>query len=420
MKIRILIPPAAALAIAGVWLGSQRSSIRELKGETVVLREGIERARRGWSSEGDPSLAIRMKEQKGAADGEIDWKDLGAKMAEGQHGRMADMRAMMELQTSLMDLSGDELLAELAKIDALDLSKDVREALDGMLVGMLVQKEPKAVLDRYLDRLNDQQSGMSWRLSNAFKQWQKKDPAAALAWFDAEIAKGTFNSKALDGRSEGRLRFEAAVVGNLLPSDPVAAARRVEDLPEDQRKQLFQQGAFASLKEKDQQAFAELVRSTVAEDERGAAYRQTVSSLMREGEFEKVDGFISNIGATAAEREAIVSEAAKRRIQMLGREGKIDREAVDEVRMWAMAQSPDQVDVITGKSLANVWGDKSTFEDRAKIVEQLHDEGAGDDLIISFLSANSHGGDSAELSRSLAERVGDEAKRAELIQKFEQ
>jgi hypothetical protein len=174
------------------------------------------------------------------------------------------------------------------------------------------------------------------------------------------------------------------------------------------------------LKQEDHQAFAQLVRSAVAEDERGEAYRQTVSSLMRVGEFEEVDGFISDIGASDAEKEAIVSEAARHRIQTRGGEGKIDREAVDEVREWAMAQSPDQVDAITGKSLANVWGEKSTFEDRVKIVEELHAEGAGDDLIVSFLTNSQLRGESVELSRSLAERVGDEAKRAELIKKFEQ
>ncbi|MGB6219621.1 hypothetical protein [Haloferula sp.] len=420
MNVRNWIPPLVALAIAGVWLGSQRSQIRDLRSETEVIRERMKTVRAGMNFGGDSSLAMRMKEQKESADGEIDWKDLGAKMAEGQHGRMADMRAMMELQTSLMELSGDELLAELAKIDALDLSKEVREALDGLLVGMLVNKDPKAVLDRYLDRINDPQGGMTWQLSNAFKQWQEKDPEVAMAWFDAEIVKGTFDSKALDGRSASRLRFEATTVGSLLSSDPAAALKRVEGLPEDQRKQLFQQGAFSSLKEEDHQAFAQLVRSAVAEDERGEAYRQTVSSLMRVGEFEKVDGFISDIGASDAEKEAIVSEAARHRIQTLGGEGKVDREAVDEMRAWAMVQSPDQVDAITGKSLANVWGEKSTFEGRVKIVEELHAEGAGDDLIVSFLTNSQLRGESVELSRSLAERVGDEAKRAELIKKFEQ
>lgn len=414
MNVRTLIPPLIALVVAGVWLGSQRSSIRRLKVETVVLRERVEVARMGLGAGGGQSLAGRMKEQKGTDEGEIDWKDLGSKMVESESGDISGIRSMMELQTTLMGLSGEELLAEIEKIKTLDLSRDVRKALDGTLVGMLAKKDPQAALDRYLDRANEQENGMSWQLSSAFQQWQKRDPAAAMAWFDAEIAKGSFDSKTLDGRSDSRLRFEATAISSLLSDDPSDARRRIEALPEDQRKQVFNMGMFSGLKEDSHMAFADLVREVVPEDERGDAYNSAVSGLARNG-FDKVDGFIFNIEATASEKDAIVSRAVETRIQNIGWEREIDRSVVDEVRTWAASQSPEHADAITGKSLANVWGEKSSYEDRARMIEDLHSEGAEDALIIAFLSEGNGGLKSTEISRSLAGLIRDEPEREKLL-----
>ena len=417
MNLRSLIPPLTALVMGGVWLGVQGSSIRELKRETVVLREKIAMARRGWGAGSDQSLATRMKEQKGETDREIDWMSLGSKMAKGENGQLSDMRTMMELQTSLTALSGEQLLAELDKIDGLDLSREVRKALDGILVGMLAQKDPKAALDRWLDQVNDQGNGMSWQLSNAFQQWQKKDPATALAWFDAEISRGSFESKKLDGRSDARLRFAAVAIRRLLTSAPGDAQLRIEALPEDQRKQVFNAGLFSGLKEESHKAFADLVRAVVPEEERGEAFNAAVSAMARK-DFDQVDGFISNIQATTSEKEAIVAHAAQSRIQGLGWDGEVDRAGVDEVRAWAATQSPDKADAITGKSLANIWGGESSFDDRVKMIETLHAEGAGDDLIISFLSENHQAQQSSEISRTLAERIRDESQRAKLLEEI--
>ena len=130
---------------------------------------------------------------------------------------------------------------------------------------------------------------------------------------------------------------------------------------------------------------------------------------------DQVDRFISNIQATTAEKEAIVANAAQSRIQGLGWDGEVDRAGVDEVRVWAATQSPDNADAITGKALANIWGGKSSFDNRAKLIESLHAEGAGDDLIISFLSENRHAQQSSETSKALAERIRDESQRVKLL-----
>ncbi|MFC7336467.1 hypothetical protein ACFQY0_04695 [Haloferula chungangensis] len=414
MNVRFLIPPLTAMAVAGVLLGRQRSSIGELKSEMQVLQERIEMTRLSMRGGADQSLVGRLKDKKEANGSEFDWKELGSKIAQSERGNAAEMRTMLELKTTLMSLSGDELLAELAKIDALDLSKDVRNILNRVFVEMLVKKDPKAALDRFLVEASEQGNRMSWELSNAYKEWQKQDPAAALAWFDSEISKGSFDSRKLDGKSDSRLRFEAVALRHLLGSDPDDARRRIEALPEDQRKQVFNLGMLSGLKEDSYRSFADLVRAVVPEGDQGEAYHSTVSHLAGKG-FDKVDGFILKIDASEGEKAAIVTRAAESGIQKLSREGRINRTAVDDIRSWAATQSPENADAITGKSLANVWGETSSFDDRARIVEELHSEGASDDLLVSFVRESQKRQQPRELVRSLAAQVRDQAEREKLL-----
>ncbi|MEM1085731.1 MAG: hypothetical protein AAGI48_16605 [Verrucomicrobiota bacterium] len=415
MKPLPFIPPIACLAIAAGWLGTQRVAISSLETETAELRERIRLVGSGGVEAGERSLAMRMKEAGEEEGDEIDWEDLAEKLSEANRGGMTDMRAMMELQTLLMEMEADELLAELERIDALDLGKEARQMLDGMLIGMVAQKDPKLVLDRYMDRLHDDHNGMSWQLSNAFQQWQKEEPAAALAWLDAEIAKGTFESKSLDGRSQARIRFESAAIMQLLRTDPEAAAERVTGFPEDQRLAFFNQGVMSFQSPGNQAEFSELVRKVLPEDQWGAAYQQRVGNLMRQGGFEKVDDMISEIEASDGERESIVDHAVTQRVQTLGWEGKLDREKLNEMQEWASSQSPDKADAIMGEALGNVWGDRSKLGDRIKLVEGLHEDGAGDELIVAFLSNQNADAETVAMVGPLVERISDEEKRQEVM-----
>ena len=96
-------------------------------------------------------------------------------------GEMPDMRSMLTIQRKIMAMSGAEINAALEEIAALDLDKQSRAQLEQMLIGLLAQKEPQLVLERYFDKLDDPNSGMSWQLAHSFHQWLGKDPAAAAA-----------------------------------------------------------------------------------------------------------------------------------------------------------------------------------------------------------------------------------------------
>jgi hypothetical protein len=420
MKPLHFLPPAVALVASGLWLGLQQRSISTLETETVLLRQHVEAAKHAATADDSSLAAARTNGKKANEPEAIDWKSLADTMAKAERGSgMPDIRAMMKLQSKLMSLSGAELTAALDEIAGLELSNDARRSLENMLINLLAQKEPKLVLDRYLDRLNDTRSGMgSWQLAHAFQQWAGKDSAAATAWLDAQIAAGKFDSKSLDGKSQSRQQFEAAVLASLIASDVNAAGKRLAAMPEDQRLEMFQSGAFMNMKPGTEENFATLVRENVPENQRGQAFSNATNMMVHQGGYEKVDKFLDEIDATPGERKDIVKQAAVNKIQQLSHNGAVERKEIDEMRAWVAQSSPDNVDTITGESLGTLWGRESKWEDNAKLISELHAEKPSDDLLVSFLSGH-QASRNHEAALELAAKISDETKRAEVTARLE-
>jgi hypothetical protein len=417
MKPSLVLPPLAALAVAGLWLGSQRKSISAVESETTLLRQHVGAAKAPSSPDDDRSLAgarNRTKQAKGPK--AIGWKELAAKMTAGQ-GMMPDMRAMMDIQRTIAGMSSAELSAALKETAALRLDPQSRMMLEGMLVQLLSQKDPQLVLEQHLDKLDDPNSSMSGQLAGAFQQWLAKDPAAAAAWYDARIAEGKFESKSLDGYNRGRLQFEAALVSSLLATDPDAAGKRLAVLSKHEQRELFQQGMFMNLKPGSEKAMANLIREHVPEAARGTTLANAIVMMIHHGGYEKVGEFLDGIEATATERKAVATKAASDKLQMLSQQGTLDRAAIDEMRGWLSKQSPGDVDTVTGDSLGNLWNPDVKWEDHAKMVQDLHAEGGSDELLVSFLLGHQtslH----REAALELAAKITDETKRTEIIERI--
>jgi uncharacterized protein YidB (DUF937 family) len=419
MKPLHFLPPAAALVASGIWLGLQQRSISTLEKDTVLLREHVEAARHAATAD-DSSLAAARTNGKKANDPDaVDWKSLADTMAKAERGSgMPDMRAMMKLQTKLMSLSGAELTTALDEIAALELSNDARRSLEGMLINLLAQKEPKLVLDRYLDRLDDPRGAGSWQLAHAFQQWAGKDSAAATAWLDAQIAAGKFDSKSLDGKSQSRQQFESAVFAALVASDLDAAGKRLAAMPEEQRLEIFRSGAFMNMKPGSEKNLATLIREQLPENQRGQALSQATTMMVHQGGYEKVGKYLADIEATPTERKDIVKSAAGNKIQQLSHDGGIDRKEVDEMRAWVTQESPENLDSITGDTLGSLWSPQSKWEDNAKIISDLYAEKPSDDLLVSFLSGH-QASQHREAAMELAAKISDETKRAEVTASLE-
>ena len=413
------IAPAIALVIAGGLVGTQRQKISRLENESDVLRKHISAEKVRIEIERIAEVPARPV-MTGRTDEAIDWVEIAAVFGEiSRGGGVGDMRKMMSFQAKLQKMDKDQLLAALDRIQALELADDERMILETLLIGPLAQKDPELLLNRFSGRLDDEDSGIAWQLAAALGEWAKDDRAAASAWFDREIAAGTFDSKSLDGKSRIRLQFESNLMAQLISSDPTAVDARIAALPADHRKDALGGFAFQRLSGDDQAAYADLVRANLSEEEQHEIFGQQASMLAMTGDLEKVDAYLDGIGAAGEERIHAAERAAGSSLNRIAHRSKITEENIDSMREWLGSQAPDSVDRITGESLARIgmMGGGTNFPETAAMVMKYHEQGGGDDILTAFLENSRHRGDK-DRAREIAERISDPEKRAEALEKL--
>jgi hypothetical protein len=373
----------------------------------------------------DGSIVSSRETPKEYAD-TIDWQEMAEVFGEmTRTGGMKDMRKMMSFQSRLQKMDKDELVAALEQIAALDLADEERMMLQAMLLGPLVTKDPELALTRFSKQLGDESNGIGWQLASALGQWAKKDASAATAWFEKEIASGTFDSKSLDGKNRIRTMFESNLVAQLLSHDPAAAEARVAALLADQRKEVLDGFGFMQLKKSDQAAFASLVRGQVSEKERIDIFGKAASKAAMQGGLENASEFLDRIGATGEERVAVAEKAALGSVQGKAFKAKTEAEDLDEMREWLSAEAPGSVDRVTGESIGNMasfggnsFGGGMKFDDAVKLALKYHESTGNDDVLTGFLDeAGTY--DNKEGARSLAEKISDPAKREEALKNLD-
>jgi hypothetical protein len=418
LKLPLFIPPLLALVLVGVWNAAQVKSIAAMENDSVVLRKKISTALATANSRPvSYGMNRPVRSAGGMGKNSIDWLDLSTRMQEMQDGGgLADMRAMMDFQQQLLKMSKDDMIAALDQIASLGLSADARHMLESMLIGPLIGKDPELALKRYGDRLNDGENGMGWQLSTALRDWARKDLASATAWFDRQIADGNFESRTLDGKSEIRGQFEAALLESLMNSDLEAASRRIAALPEEQRREILQQIPFTELGPEEQKAYASLIRQLVPEDERSGSFAHIVSELVDDSGYGKVSTFLDTVRATPEERAASARQTAESYMEVLSNKGSITSDMIEPFRDWLNRQAPGQTDSITGRALAEAAqnGGEFTFSDASQLILHYQQTSGSDDVLVSFLegfSAHSN----LEEAKVLADMITDEKRRQEIL-----
>ncbi len=418
MKATYLIPPVAALVLVGAWNAVQLRSISSLENNAVTLREKIATALASGNFPAASSTANQPNEATASARKQFhDWKELSSRLVEMQNGGgHSDLRAGVNFQQELAGMTKEEMTAALDEIAGLDLSAEARETLESLIIAPLIREDPQLALERFGDRIGSESSAIGWQLSTALRDWAKKDLAGATAWFDRQIADGKFDSKSLDGRSEERTRFEAALMQSLLSSDPNAASQRLADIPEDQRREVLEQIVFPDLGQQDQKTYAELVRQLVPQDERAGSFAHIASELVDDSGYGKVSNFLDAVQATPAERAAAASQTAESRLQSLGMDATVTRADVDSLREWLTRQAPGQVDSITGKALAEAaqGQGKFKFAEASQLVLQYQQISGGDDVLVAFLQSYS-ARSNLEEAIHMADLIADEKRRAKIL-----
>lgn len=350
----------------------------------------------------------------------MDWKKISRTMLEMQKNNgMGDMREMIRLHQHIQTMEKEELFAALNEIDSLDLTPDARAAIEQMLIGPLIEKDPELALNRFSTRLQkNDQGGLSWQLGDALSKWAKKEPGRAAAWLDQQIAAGNLDSKTLDGKNQTRIQFEGRLISILLDSDFGSAARRLAELPEDQRAEALQSTGGGEIKEENQKAYADLVRTQIPENERNGIISRFAANLVSKG-YPEVTAYLDRISASPEERKESVEQAVVSNIQRSSRQKTITSEDIDSMRTWAESQSPGSADAMTGKALARSYrrNGKSSFADAAALAVKYHDSSGNDEVLVNFLGGW-EARDHKEESTKLAEKISDPKRREEILNNF--
>jgi hypothetical protein len=414
LKASYLIAPAVALVLVVSWNVMERRSARSLSQESDVLKQLI--ADTGRTSAARPR---EVRKTRPAAGGGIDWKSVSRGLQNDAGGLLPSIRQAADLGRQIDEMSADELLAALDEVRALDLGDEERGELEAMLFDPLVAKDPALALKRFADRIGNDDDAVGWQLSSAMAAWAKRDPKAAAAWFDQQIAAGVFEAKSLDGRSQARLEFEGALVAELLEGNPDAASARLAKLPEDQRREALEQISFSELDPEARAAYAALVRGLVPQDERAGSFTHVISDLMQDSGFDEVDRFLDQINATSEERSVSAREAANARFEEIASERAITREDVDAMRQWIGKQAPGSADRVTGEALgdASQDGGEFDFDAASKLALEYHRKSSGDDVLVAFLESFAARSNS-EQAIHLAEQIRNPKRREEILEQL--
>lgn len=391
LKVLQITPPLVALIAVVAWNVSRWRAVSEQKSANETLRERVTEASSAKTASGRATNASERAKRAGIFNESVplDWRAVAEKLREAETKGIGDYRSALAMKKRLSAMSSEELLAALNEVASLGLDPEERARLEEMLVEPLIEKDPELALKTFASRLQDDDDGVAWQLSSAFSEWVKKDRSAALAWFDSQIAAGTFESKSLDGQSQARLEFEAALLGSLLGSDFDLASQRIAALPEEQRREALEQIPFSELDAASQKAYAELVRNLVPQDEHDGSFTHVISELIPEGGYEKVDAFLDSINATPEERAVSAREAANSQLQTIAEDRPVTKADVDDMRRWLDKQAPGTKDRVTGESLADAAqdGGEFSFADASKLALQYNRQGKNDEVLIAFLES---------------------------------
>ena len=423
VKPSLFIPPVAALALAGTWLATQHQSISTLEQQSAALHKAIA-ARSSDASAESPNTKPATPTKAASAKEPIDWKKLAEQFTEiSQTESTGDIRMIVRFQQRLQAMSKQELVAALDEIAALDFPTETRHMLEYLILGPLVEKDPELALTRFIHRLGDNDSSLTKQLSHAMQKWAEKDPAAASAWFDQQIAAGKFDSKALNGISQTRIQFEKNLINVLLGTDPEAAGRRLAASgSEVERLGFLVEISFRILKDEEQLAFATLVREQVSKENQAQTLAQHASRYVGKKDYAKVTEFLDRIQATPAERRASVEQVAESSIQTISYQSKITREDIDTLREWVNAQAPGSTGRTTGRALADALqgSHKLEFSEAAELAVQYHDASDNDDVLYWFLRNSwSVAEKNKEQARILAGKISDAKRREERLQNLQ-
>ncbi len=427
MKTLHVIPPVAALLVSGVWIGLQRQSMNSLRHETAVLTGRIDAAMAA-AAVGTQPASRNGSARKPATDLEnMTWQELSAAIAEAGNHATPGLRFMAALHRRLLAMSPEELLAALDEIEALEPPADAK--LIEAFLDVLGEKAPKALLDRYAEKLSAPMAGaLRQRLANAFQGMAAKDLAAAEAWLDRQIAAGHFVSRALSGKHSARSNFEGSLISVMVGSDPAGAARRLRGMPEAQRAVAIAMGIPYPLDDAQATTLLRMTSESVPPDQRSLPVDFVATQLLAAGGLERVERALAHLDDPQRSAQ-LAAHAARQQFRSSN-----NAETLGAMREWLGTHAPAEVDRFTGEALGGFDGQSlqfdpdtgrtlddsggRTFGQASELALKYHAESRSDEVLAAFLRGQMARHNLPE-ARELLPHIHDEALREDLREELE-
>lgn len=410
------IAPALALVIVAAWHIYLRAST------TSIISDNIEHEKILRSS-GNPSDALganarTKKTQEASSDAPVaskassntintprDWKSLFRILSgEVKDSGITKHKAKEELKSLIPKMGKDELMAAHLDVKGLPSSAPGRYYLEGAILENLELHHPEYAFSQY--SANENTDGLS-----RFHRWLTRDPAAAMAWYESEVAKGMFD-KTLGDNLNLRHTFEASFITSLLTTDPAAAESRMNQIPPEQRYWFALQRFERS--ETDPKALADLIRKTISKnDQAGLIVIKTLDQDHLD-DTAKVVERLSYINATQEERYALLQTVASKGLNFKT----FDSNSMKQYREWSLAIDPSSADRTTGLAFAQHANSFNNIDYITKLANNYHSLGAGDDFIIGFLVVSESRRTEIPLdtAREFAMKIQDQTRRNEILQ----
>ena len=440
MKLIHYAPPLIALMIAAAWLASLRASNRELEQSNLSLQKKIADASSSSSVSNDRTRAgtkgAKLKREKKPSDEEIkpsdDWVNTsrdwsGLVMFNNNEGARFNLTAACRrLEKLASEMSGDELVKAYTEMAALPVEAEFRNYLESVMLDQLKGKNPEFAFSQYLAKCQNE-SIDPVRMGD-FSKWLARDPAAATAWYERQVAGEVFD-KTLDGKSPTMIPFESAFIMSLLASDPAAAEQRLKNLPPDLRASV---GTYVwDVPKEKSKDFIEMLRRSMPMEEYMAILKDNSLTEYNfrfdsKNDPKDIRKNMDRLGFSPEERSTLMAqhfaEVAKYGA-MRDRGNEPSRERFDDLRARMQAIDPSSADRATGLALQTYLENSKTTSAQdfvEKIATDYHESGAGDELLIPLIEGSANGTISYPKARArvLATKVSDDRLREEMLRKL--
>ena len=432
-------PPLIALMIGAAWLASLRASNRELEQSNLSLQRKIVEASNSSGVKSDRARAgtkgAKAKREKKPSNEDIkpsdDWVNTSRDWSElvmfnnNEGARFNLTAACRRLEKLASEMSGDQLVRAYTEMAALPVEAEFRNYLESMMLDELKGKNPEFAFSQYLAKCQNE-SIDPVRMGD-FRKWLARDPAAATAWYESQVAGEVFD-KTLDGKSPTMIPFESAFIMSLLASDPAAAEQRLNNLPPDLRASV---GTYVwDVPKENSKDFVDMLRRSMPMEQYMAILKD--NSLTDNFRFDSksdpkdIQKNMERLGFSPEERSTLMAqqfaEAAKYRA-MRDTGNDPSREKFDDLRARIQAIDPSSADQATGVALQSYLESSKTTGAQdfvEKIATDYHDSGAGDELLIPLIEGSANGSISypKDRARVLATKISDDRLREEMLRKL--